>query len=216
MAEGGNPLVKAYKVLRWFFLAGAAIMLFLALKSPSDPGPQLDRATQREQAQSFEEKITSLESAHHQGSTAEVGLESAEINAALAQSIPSPVVQAQFNQNPAATDNTGKKSAKSSSDGQIKDARVEFSSDVVTGYFTTQAYGQDVHLTVAGRLGCKDGYATFEPTSFKVGDLSVPVSFVNPTLQKKLAEPETHDKLKLPDFVADLRVQDGKLIVVER
>ena len=48
---------------------------------------------------------------------------------------------------------------------QIKDARVEFSNDVVTGYFTTQQYGKEIHLTVAGHLGCKDGYATFDPTA---------------------------------------------------
>ena len=45
--------------------------------------------------------------------------------------------------------------------------------------------GKDVWVTISGHIGEKDGYATFEPTEFKVGDLNVPVSLVNPALQKK-------------------------------
>ena len=48
-----------------------------------------------------------------------------------------------------------------------------------------------------GTWAQKDGYATFEPTEFKVGDLNVPVSLVNPALQRKLAE--QRDRLKLSD-----------------
>jgi hypothetical protein len=46
-------------------------------------------------------------------------------------------------------------------------------------------------------MGEKDGYATFDPTEFKVGDMEVPVSMVNPLLQRKMAE--ERDRLKLPN-----------------
>jgi hypothetical protein len=45
-------------------------------------------------------------------------------------------------------------------------------------------------------MGEKDGFATFDPTEFKVGDVDVPVSLVNPMLQKKMAE--ERDRLKVP------------------
>jgi len=35
-------------------------------------------------------------------------------------------------------------------------------------------WAKDVYLTLAGHLGSKDGYATFEATEVKLGDLSVP------------------------------------------
>lgn len=222
MADGQNPFIKVYKVLRWFLLAASLVALFLALKSPADSGPKLDRATQTEQAQAFQEKISSLATAHQQGSEAEVSLESGEVNAAIAESLSSPQAQAQMTETAATLTNAteskpaNNQPSEQAGDGQIKDVRVEFSNDVVTGYFTTQQYGKEIHLTVAGRLGCKDGYATFEPTAFKIGDLSVPVSFVNPSLQKKLADPTTREKLKLPEFVADLRIVNGRLFVVER
>jgi hypothetical protein len=79
----------------------------------------------------------------------------------------------------------------------IKDQQVTYEGDVVHGRFLTEIGGKDVWVTISGHMGSKDGYATFDPTEFKVGDVSVPVSLVNPALQRKLAE--QRDKLKLPD-----------------
>jgi hypothetical protein len=47
-----------------------------------------------------------------------------------------------------------------------------------------------------------------------VGDLSIPVSLVNDALQKKLLE--QRDRLKLPEFVSDVRVENGELIVKQK
>ena len=79
----------------------------------------------------------------------------------------------------------------------IKDQQVPYEGDVVHGRFLTEIAGKDVWVTISGHMGSKDGYATFDPTEFKVGDVSVPVSLINPALQRKLAE--QRDKLKLPE-----------------
>ena len=68
--------------------------------------------------------------------------------------------------------------------------------EIVHGRFLTEIAGKDVWITISGHLGENDGYATFNPTEFKVGDLEVPVSLVNPGLQRKLAEEP--DRLKIP------------------
>ncbi len=77
----------------------------------------------------------------------------------------------------------------------IKDQQVTMDGDIVHGKFLTEIGGKDVWVTISGHMGEKDGYATFDPTEFKVGDLEVPVSLVNPALQKKLAE--ERDRLKV-------------------
>jgi hypothetical protein len=79
----------------------------------------------------------------------------------------------------------------------IKDQKVDYDGDMVHGHFLTEIAGKDVWVTISGHMGQKDGYATFEPTEFKVGDMEVPVSLVNPALQRKLAE--ERDRLKLSD-----------------
>lgn len=79
----------------------------------------------------------------------------------------------------------------------IKDQQVTMDGDIVHGRFLTQMAGKDVWVTISGHMGEKDGYATFDPTEFKVGDMNVPVSLVNPALQRKLAE--ERDRLKIPN-----------------
>ena len=93
----------------------------------------------------------------------------------------------------------------------IKDQQVSFDGDLVHGQFLTEVAGKDVWITVSGHIGNKDGYATFDPTEFKVGDLNVPVSLVNPALQKKLSE--ERDRLKLPDNVGGVKVENGELVM---
>jgi hypothetical protein len=96
----------------------------------------------------------------------------------------------------------------------IKDYQIFMDGDIVRGQFLTQIAGKDVYLTLAGHLGAKDGYATFDATEVKVGDLSVPASLVNEVLQKKLAE--QRDQLKLPNNVKDLKIENGELVFVEK
>ena len=79
----------------------------------------------------------------------------------------------------------------------IKDQQVTMDGDIVHGKFLTTIAGKDVWVTISGHMGEKDGYATFDPTEFKVGDMNVPVSLVNPALQRKLAE--ERDRLKVPN-----------------
>lgn len=94
--------------------------------------------------------------------------------------------------------------------------QVSFSGDQVIGQFVANVHGKDVYVTLGGKLGAADGYLTFEPAELKIGDLRVPVSILKARLQSKLAEPETRARLKLPDYVADLRIEDSQLVVVEK
>jgi hypothetical protein len=137
----------------------------------------------------------------------EVRVNSDEISAVLAQALGSVG-------SGGATGGLSPDSNVGSGEPVIKDQHVSFDGDVVHGQFLTTIAGKDVWVTVSGHLGSKDGYATFDPTEFKVGDLSVPVSLVNPALQKKLAE--QRDRMKLPDYVGDVKVQDGQMVVQQK
>jgi len=82
----------------------------------------------------------------------------------------------------------------------IKDQQVSMDGDIVHGKFLTEIAGKDVWVTISGHMGEKDGYATFGPTEIKVGDMNVPVSLINPALQRKMAE--ERDRLKIPNSPA--------------
>jgi hypothetical protein len=57
---------------------------------------------------------------------------------------------------------------------------------------------------------------TFDPTGFKIGDMPVPVSLVQVQLNKKFSEPETREKLKLPDYISDMRIENGQLVILPK
>jgi hypothetical protein len=97
---------------------------------------------------------------------------------------------------------------------QVKNYQVKLEGDVAHGQFVTQVAGKDIYVTLAEHLGSQDGYVTFDPTEFKVGDLSIPVSLVNTALQKKLLEQREH--LRLPEGIASLRIENGELVIAQK
>jgi len=212
--------MKKYKIDRIISIAtllASLVAIVLVLKKPVPVAhPQAPTAI-AEHAQSFDQKMAEFEQASQQSSAspiessqpasssdspkAEVHINSDEISAVLAQSL----------------GNAGDLKPDSnvgSAAPTIKDQQVSFDGDVVHGQFLTEVAGKDVWITISGHIGEKDGYATFDPTEFKVGDLNVPVSLVNPTLQKKLAE--QRDRMKLPDNVGSMKVQNGELVMQQK
>jgi hypothetical protein len=96
----------------------------------------------------------------------------------------------------------------------VKDYQLNFEGDIAKGQFLTEIGGKSVWVTLAGHLASKDGYATFDPTEIKIGDLNVPVSLVNDALQKKLSE--QRDRMKLPDNVGGFKVENGEMVMTQR
>ena len=183
----------------------------------------------RANAASFEHKVEQLQAPRSSSATpAEVHFTSDEVNAEIAQSsgaLPPPVqaappaasgtpTQASLTSQPAADTKLSPDTVLGPGDVDVKDYQVKMDGDVARGQFVTQVAGKDVYVTLAGHLGSQDGYVTFDPTEIKIGDLSVPVSLVNSELQKKLTE--QRGKLKLPDGVGSLRVENGELVVTQK
>lgn len=214
--------IKLDRIISIATLCASLVAIFLVLKKPQPVAPAQPAAAVAANAASFQQKIEQLEQPKQEGQPpAEVRLNSGEVSAALAQAAGAIPAAALAQPAPAQAIPANPKPAELSADtpiapGQpnIKDYQVNFDGDVARGQFLTQIGGKDVYVTVAGHLASQDGYATFEPTEFKVGDLNVPVSLVNGALQKKLTE--QRDRLKLPDSVGDIKVENGELVVTQK
>jgi hypothetical protein len=199
-------------------LGSSLIAIVLVLKKPHPVAPPMPAAVAAAKAESFQEKVEQFEQPKPPGQApAEVHLSSDEISAAFAQAagiIPLPQTQSQqaaSGPSPSSAPPTSADAAFGPGQPEVKDYQVNFDGDVARGQFVTQIGGKDVYVTLAGHLGSKDGYATFDPTEFKVGDLSIPVSLVNDALQKRLTE--QRDRLKLPDNVDGIKVENGELVM---
>lgn len=193
-------------------LAVSLAVLVMLFGRPQPVAPPLAPAAAVASAESFQNKISQLEKPSPAGQApAEIHLNSAEITAAFAQAAGAIPVPAPSELN-AGTPVTA--SVDPAAQPDIKDYNVNFDGDLAHGQFLTKIAGKEVWVTVSGHLGSKDGYATFDPTEFKVGDISVPTSLVNDAFQKKLAE--QRDRLKLPDSVGGIKVENGELVVTQK
>jgi hypothetical protein len=200
-------------------LASSLIAIILVLMKPHPVAPPMPASVAAARAESFQEKVEQFEQPKQPGQApAEVHLSSDEISAALAQAAgmipaaqPQPQQPATSTPSPFSTTATSPDAAFGPGQPEVKDYQVNFDGDVARGQFVTQIGGKDVYVTLAGHLGSKDGYATFDPTEFKVGDLNIPVSLVNDALQKRLTE--QRDRLKLPDSVEGIKVENGELVM---
>jgi hypothetical protein len=228
--------LKIDRIISIATLVASVIAIALVLKKPSPVAPSQAPAAIAEHAQSFDQKMARFEEQTQQAQSqqsqargaspalqpstaqaaassgsstpalnpkAEVRINSDEISAVLAQSLG----------NAGAAGLTPGTNVGSGAP-TIKDQKVDFDGDVVHGQFLTEIAGKDVWITISGHIGQKDGFATFDPTEFKVGDLNVPVSLVNPALQKKLSE--ERDRLKLPDNVGNVKVENSELVMQQK
>jgi len=218
---GIGDAMKLNRIISLCSLAVSLAVLFLLFKRPQPVAPPLAPAAAAASAESFQQKISQLEKPSAAGQApAEVHLNSAEISAAFAQAagaIPTSLAPASGATGASGQSPNGQSpnaAIDPASQPDIKDYNVTFDGDVAHGQFLTKIAGKDVWVTVSGHLGSKDGYATFDPTEFKVGDISVPTSLVNDAFQKKLAE--QRDRLKLPDSVGGLKVENGELVVTQK
>ena len=208
--------LKLDRIISIATLTASVAALVLVLKKPEPVATPLPAPAVAANAQSFQNKIEQLEQAHAQGqSGAEIRLNAQEIAAAIAQS--SGDVPA------ASTTNTSSSSEGNSpqltgdlgpGEASVKDYQVNFEGDLAKGQFLAHIAGRDVWVTLEGHLGSRDGYATFEPTKIMIGDLEVPVSLVNDQLQKRLLE--LRDRLKLPENVGSLRIENSEVVMTNK
>ena len=222
--QSARDAVKKWKLDRIISVATlvtSVLALVLVLKRPAPVAAPQTPAQAAANAQSFQDKLTQLEqspaqSAENPPTTTDSATVSPETKATPAQvHINSDEVTAALAQAAGALTGGGLPGgADLGSMPNILDQQVSFDGDQVHGQFLTNIAGKNVWVTVSGHLGSKDGFATFEPTEFKVGDLNVPVSLVNDALQKRLAE--QHDRLKLPDNVGGVKVENGELVLTQK
>jgi len=180
---------KIYRVISWGLLALTLWSLLLMLRKPSLPPVEASAQA----AKSFDSKLSQLEEAHHQGVPQDIQITETELNSKLQESLESGAAP------------TGAVS--------VKAATVRLEGDRLTGTFTVNVSGKDLYLTMSGNLSARNDSLEFKPTEMLIGTLPVPLSLVESTLRKKLDSPEMRERMKLPDSIKGLRIENGELIL---
>jgi hypothetical protein len=220
--------ITGRRIFSAVMLLGCVVTLYQLFSKPQPVAEPQSQEVAKANASSFDQKIERLETPRTSGEPpAEVRFTSDEVSAEIAQSTSSPAAATSTPASATAPNAAPTDAAKpvstppSSPDAsisqgqvQVKGYEVKLEGDVALGQFATQLAGKDVYVTLAGHLGSQDGYVTFDPTEFKVGELNIPVSLVKSALQKKLVE--QREQLKLPQGIASLRVEDSQLVITQK
>ncbi|HTZ73102.1 MAG TPA: hypothetical protein VMB47_04215 [Candidatus Aquilonibacter sp.] len=227
-----SAVMRVYKILRWVMLACLLLIVLLALHKSPAPNVAVDPAAATRAAQKF----AAADEAKADGQPAQVQLDSTELNSYLAQNLQTqgspqavtpgaplaapdssaPVSSATPTPTPAAADPNAAGQGQPSLEevqSSVRDVKVDMDGDLIKAYVVFNLHGQDLSLELDGHLSTEDGYMKFEPVAGKLGSLPLPQSVLDAAVDKLMNSPENREKLRLPDDVNNIQIQDGQAVV---
>jgi len=180
---------KVSRIISVGILVLALIAVLMALRAPTVPLVP----SSAQDVKSFDEKILFLEQAHQQSAARTVHITETELTSKLQQGLDG-----------------------IPPDGGsvvLKAASVHLEGDGFAGVFTLDASGKELYLTMTGRLGALDGMLQIQPSTAKLGSLPIPSMAFRHILQRQFDSPQTRERLRLPEFIKDVQIENGELLV---
>jgi hypothetical protein len=225
---------RVYQITIWSSFA--LFIVVLVLVSRKSPPP--DVAYDPHASARVEKKFAEAAQAKSSGQPTQVQLDPTELNSYLKDNLdlpgssrttvsgsaaapgvnPGPPTEST---NTAGTSDSSLPDLNASADGtsieqvqsQVKDVRVDMDGDLVKAYVIFDFHGKDLSLELDGHLGSEDGYLKFDPVAGRLGSLPLPQSTLDAAVEKMLNSPENRDKLKLPDDISDIKIENGQAVV---
>jgi hypothetical protein len=224
-----TPWRMFFRIIRWTTYVGGAVMLMLMLHKA--PAPIVETSSQA--AARAEQKLEQVQQAVSNGQPATMRMDQTELNSYLVSHLdiaPTP------NANPstvaaASATQSGAVSATSSASpldlsapagtsaeqieqvrSSVKDVKVELIEDRVRAYVVFDFHGKDMTLQLEGKLGAEDGYLHFQPVAGQIGSLPIPRSTLEAAVARMMESPENREKLKLPNDMSGLKIENGEVV----
>jgi hypothetical protein len=226
------PWRMFFRIVRWTTYLGAAFTLGLMFHKASAPVVE----TSPQAAARVEQKFEQVEQAVSNGQPATMRMDQTELNSYLVSHLdigpsanPSQAATATAAQSaasnatasaapapggapdlsaPAGTSAEQIEQVRSS----VKDVKVELIEDRVRAYVVFDFHGKDMTLQLEGKLGAEDGYLHFEPVAGQIGSLPIPKSTLEAAVAKMMESPENREKLKLPNDMSGLKIENGEVV----
>ncbi len=211
---------RFYQAFSWACLAVIVLLVLLVLHKSPEPNVPYDSAA----AARVQQKFAAADQAKAAGQPAKVSIDRTELNSYLQQNLQ---VQGASPANTAATSDGVQSGGAAPADpladvGQmtqeqvasaVKDVKVDMDGDLIKAHIIFNLHGQDMSLDLDGHLVNENGYLKFEPVDGKLGSLPLPQSMLDAAVDKLMSSPENRDKMKLPDDINDIQIQNGQAVV---
>lgn len=211
---------RIYQVFSWACLAVIVFLVLLVLHKSPEPNVPYDPSA----AARVQQKFAAADQAKAAGQPAKVSIDRTELNSYVQQNLQ---VQGSSPDSGAAPDSSATSDGSTPSDplagmGQmtqeqvasaVKDVKVDMEGDLIKAHVIFNLHGQDMSLDLDGHLVSENGYLKFEPVDGKLGSLPLPQSVLDAAVDKLMSSPENRDKMKLPDDINDIQIQNGQAVV---
>ena len=213
VALGPGKAALTFRVIRWVTYGAALIVLLLLLHKAAPPPVE----TNSEAAARAEQKFADVQQAVSQGQPATLRMDETELNSYLASHLdfgadgPTKAASGNAGGSAGGVDRSPSEQIKSMQ-SNVRDVKVQLIDDRVRAYVVFDLHGKDMTLQVEGRLRAKNGFLRFEPVSGQIGALPIPQATLEAAVRRMMESPENRDKLKLPDEISDLRVENGEVV----
>jgi hypothetical protein len=215
---------RFYRIFRWVCLAGTILVLFLILR-PSSPPPV---EASPEAVRSAEAKVAEFQSSLERGTEQRLEMDESELNGwlrnnlalkkppgsrpAIPQNTESLIELAKVATGGQAVNNEDLEQAQSS----VRDVRIELFEDSLLIYARFDLHGMDLSLELEGQPVVRDGYLKLEPSSGRLGSLPLMAGTLQSATARIFDSPENKEKFKLPSGIRDIRIEQGRLVVLSR
>ncbi|HMI54444.1 MAG TPA: hypothetical protein VK525_23260 [Candidatus Saccharimonadales bacterium] len=219
LAAGARPARSwklGFRIFRWSTYAVALATLLLIFHKAAPPAVQTSaQATAR-----VEEKLAEVDHELNSGEPATLRMDETELNSYL-------VSHLELEENPASvppastppSSDSGKTAVPAPTAEEtrqmrsnVRDVKVQLVADRLRAYVVFRVYGRDLSLQLEGHLGARNGFINFDPTSAQLGAFPIPQSSIRNAFGRMLASAENREKLRLPDNIADLHIENGELV----
>lgn len=212
----------AYRVMNWATLVILIVVIGLILRKSAPPQVEADSQAAARAAMKFSQ----AESAVASSQPYELTLERTELNSYLRENL-----QLAANDPPAAAsspDSSSRHASQPPAETQtalageppvaevqsaVRDVRVDLDGDLVRAYVVFDFHGKDLSLELDGHLSSAGGYIQFQPVAGWLGSLPLPQSALNSAVERLVASPENHEKLRLPPGIESIAVENSQLVI---
>jgi hypothetical protein len=215
---------RFYRVFRWASLIMVLTVAILILKD--SPPPDVDSYPYA--AQQAENKVREFQSTIRQNLQGDLSMDEAELNGWLDANLSfanpagpsvsdssdlepySPYTHSELQEY--GLDEEAVEKAKSS----IRDIQVDVLDDSLCLYAIFDMHGMDLSLELEARLGIESGSLRLIPVRGKLGSLPLPSGTLDRAMKKLYASPENREKFRLPPYISDMKIENGRLVVSSR
>jgi hypothetical protein len=100
--------------------------------------------------------------------------------------------------------------------GTVRAVAVSLMEDRLRAHVLFDFHGVDMSLELEGRLGVHNGYLRLDPTAGRLGSLPLPRSTLRSAASRLFDSPENRETFRLSPAIADIRIENGELVVTSR